>query len=208
MVLSWFFLVGCYRQLVRKAKRMEVYDRGSQTSIFSRFSQYLSLLSIYLIFAWLACTLWAALGYSVTGFNEFISFGIFGSACFLCFARAYTYFALNDFEYFQDVEKLNKWVDKHNKNIGEMEVKKAEIQQQLLDGSLLLPKLPPKEPEPLPPAPVAPPAGPVDQENPPAEGEEDDAGARAAAEIERLQAERAAAAAANDVKAEEEAAKS
>jgi len=99
LMLSWFFLVGCYRQLIRKAQRMEVYDKGSQTSLFSRFSDYISLLSIYLIFSWIACILWSVLGYWVTGWIEFISFGIFGSACTICFARAYTYFALNDFEY-------------------------------------------------------------------------------------------------------------
>ena len=36
LMLSWFFLVGCYRQLIRKAKKMEVYDKGSQKSLFSR----------------------------------------------------------------------------------------------------------------------------------------------------------------------------
>lgn len=35
LVFSWFFIVGCYRQLIRKAKKMEVYDDGSNISIFS-----------------------------------------------------------------------------------------------------------------------------------------------------------------------------
>jgi hypothetical protein len=171
LMLSWFFLVGCYRQLIRKAKKMEVYDKGSQKSLFSRFSKYVSLLSLYLIFAWIACILWSILGYWVTGWIEFISFGIFGSACFICFARAYTYFALNDFEYLQDVEKLNKRIDRHNVNIGELEKRKADIQQKLADGTLLLPKLPPKVAEipPPPPPPPPPPAPPA-----PGEGEEVD----------------------------------
>ena len=70
-----------------------------------------------------------------------------------------------------DVEKLNKKIDRHNVNIGEMEIKKAEIQQKLVDGTLLLPKLPPKVEEipPPPPPPPPPPAPPA-----PAEGEEVD----------------------------------
>jgi hypothetical protein len=130
LVCSWFFLVGCYRQLIRKAKRMEIYDlRESQTSFFNRFRDQLSLLSFYLIFSWLAFILWSTLAFWITRWVEFILFGIFGSGCLLCFARAYTYFALNDFEYLQDVEKLNKKIDRHNEQIGEMEVKKAQIQQ-------------------------------------------------------------------------------
>ena len=38
LMLSWFFLVGCYRQLIRKAKKMEVWDKDSQVSMFSRFT--------------------------------------------------------------------------------------------------------------------------------------------------------------------------
>jgi hypothetical protein len=72
--------------------------------------------------------MWGSLGFWVTGWIEFISFGIFGSGCLIMFARAYTYFCLNDFEYLQDVEKLNKKIDRHNKNINDMELKKAEIQ--------------------------------------------------------------------------------
>jgi hypothetical protein len=107
---------------------MEVFDNDSQVSMFSGLRKYISLLSVYLIFSWFACILWASLGYWVSGWMEFISFGIFGSGCVLMFARAYTYFSLNDFEYFQDVEKLNKKIDRHNKNIDDMELKKSEIQ--------------------------------------------------------------------------------
>ena len=97
--------------------KMEVFDDNAQVSIFSAFKKYISLLSIYLILSWFACIIWASIGYSITGWNEFISMGIFGSGCLILFARAYTYFSLNDFEYLQDVEKLNKKIDRHNKNI-------------------------------------------------------------------------------------------
>jgi hypothetical protein len=99
-------------------------------------------MSFYLIFSWLACVLWAILGFWVSEWFEFISFGIFGSGALLCFARAYVYLTLNDFEYLQDVNKLNKKIDRHNKDIDDMEIKKSEIQRQFADGTLVLPKLP------------------------------------------------------------------
>jgi len=43
------------------------------------------------------------------------------------YLRALTYFSLNEFDYFQDIGKLNKQIDKHNKKIEKMEKKKAEI---------------------------------------------------------------------------------
>jgi hypothetical protein len=113
--------------LIRKAKKMEVFNKDNQTSLFARFEKYISLMSVYLIFSWFAFVLWASLGLWVTERFEFISFGIFGSGCLLSFVRAYVYFALNDFEYLQDVNKLNKMIDKHNMNINAMEIKKLEI---------------------------------------------------------------------------------
>ena len=66
------------------------------------------------------------------------------------YGRGFVYFALNDFDYFQNVKKLNLAIDKHNENIASMEKKKADIQQQLLDGTLMLPALPPPGSDPAP----------------------------------------------------------
>lgn len=38
-----------------------------------------------------------------------------GTPCVLFFYRALVFFKLNDWEYFQDVEALNKNIDNHNK---------------------------------------------------------------------------------------------
>ena len=82
-------------------------------------------MSFYLIFSWIASVVWSIIGFRATRLWEFITFGVFGSGFVLCFARAFVYFALNDFEYLQDVNKVNKGIDKHNKNIDLMEIKKA-----------------------------------------------------------------------------------
>lgn len=60
---------------------------------------------------------------------------------------------MNDFEYFQDVEKLNKYIDKHNQKVDENQVKRKQIQKELADGTLLLPPPEPSKPEPTPPKP-------------------------------------------------------
>jgi hypothetical protein len=99
-VFSLFFLIGCYRQLVRKAKKMEVFNKSNQKSLFNKFSHILSLMSFYLIFSWLAFVVWSLLAFKTTRWFEFITFGILGSGSVLCLARAYVYFTLNDFEYF------------------------------------------------------------------------------------------------------------
>mgnify|MGYP006899652061 FL=1 len=76
----------------------------------------------------------------------------------LSYAQGYLYFICNDHDYFQDVEKLNRRIDKHNKNIGELELRKADIQAKIASGELLLPPPPPPAPAPVP-APIPAPAG-------------------------------------------------
>jgi len=139
-VFSLFFCIGCYRLMKRKAFRMEVFDNRKTKSIFLRFSKYLSLMSIYLILTWLALVTWSIILYAKTESFNFISLGVFGSGAVLCFARAYVYFILNDYNYLQDVNKLNKFIDRHNKKIEEMEIKKAKIQEDFANGTLVLPK--------------------------------------------------------------------
>ena len=69
--------------------------------------------------------MWGYLGFWTTGRLEFISYGIFGSAAILNFSRGYIFFTLNEFQLFQDIKKLNKWIDKHNKKIDEMDAHKV-----------------------------------------------------------------------------------
>ena len=145
-VFSLFFCIGCYRLLKRKAFRMEVFDNRKTKSIFLRFNKYLSLMSIYLILTWFAFVTWSIILYANTESFNFISLGIFGSGAILCFARAYVYFILNDYNYLQDVNKLNKFIDRHNKKIEQMEINKAKIQEDFANGTLVLPKAPKPKP--------------------------------------------------------------
>ena len=76
--------------------------------------------------------------------NNWPVWGTCGAGSVLCFLRAYVFFAMNDFDYFQDVKKLNAYIDRHNKKIDENEKKRLQIQQDLADGTLMLP--PPEDP--------------------------------------------------------------
>ena len=90
---------------------MEVFDQRKS----KRCTKYISLLSIYMILAWFAFVTWSVILYINTKSFDFISLGVFGSGALLCFARAYVFFILNDYNYLQNVNKLNKFIDRHNK---------------------------------------------------------------------------------------------
>jgi hypothetical protein len=45
----------------------------------------------------------------------------------LSYIRGLVYLSLNEYEFFQDVEKLNISIDNHNEKIKSTEVKRAEI---------------------------------------------------------------------------------
>jgi len=77
-------------------------------------------------FTYIGVVIWSFIGFWITEMNMFPIWGTTGSACFLCFLRAYIYFCMNDFEYFQNVEKLNAYIDRHNVQIDENELRKKE----------------------------------------------------------------------------------
>jgi hypothetical protein len=67
----------------------------------------------------------------------------------MAYLQGYLYFICNDCDYTQNVEKLNRRIDKHNADIGEREKRKLEIQEKIANGQLFLP-------DPEPPTPVQP----------------------------------------------------
>jgi hypothetical protein len=133
LVITVCFLLSCFRQLVRKAKGMEVFVSKDQKP-----NERLTMIPI----CWVFCIIWSCLCYWQTGKLESLTIGILGSGCLLCFAGAFTYFALNEFEYFQDIEKLNRKIDMHNKKIDGMEATREKLQKDLCDGKLNLPNIP------------------------------------------------------------------
>jgi len=94
-VISFYFMVSTFRIFVRKIRKVE--NKGQTGSLFDRLQKYVSQLTLYMIFSWLGCILWGSLGWWVTGYFEWISFGIFGTAAILNFARAFIYFTLNGY---------------------------------------------------------------------------------------------------------------
>ena len=70
---------------------------------------------------------WAGVAFWATDQGFCFIFGSLGPLAMMFFAKGYVYFVLNEYDYFQDVSKLNKQIDRHNKNIDEMEQRKADI---------------------------------------------------------------------------------
>jgi len=157
--LSVFLFFCLYRLFVRKAQKMEAYNvKKAQAITISK--RYLTPWFFVFLACVVDCVLWACFFWWVSGLMSVLFIGIFGSISALFFTQAYLYFIVNDFDYTQNVEKLNKRIDQHNKNIAEMEIKKAEIQAKIVSGEIFLPP-----PKPIPP--------PVDDEpaDAPANGE-------------------------------------
>lgn len=113
-----------------------------------------------MLFCFIASAIWGFLALWATEMKVWPVWATCGTGTVLCFLRAYVYFSMNDFEYFQDVKKLNAFIDRHNKKIEENEQKRVKIQQDLANGTLLLPPPdadPPKpapQPQPRPPRPA------------------------------------------------------
>ena len=88
----------------------------------------LDLLTVYMILVYIGFFIWAFIAFWITEEKFYPVWGTLGSGCMLCFLRAYLFFCMNDFEYFQDVEKLNAFIDRHNEKIDANEVKKQQVQ--------------------------------------------------------------------------------
>lgn len=80
-----------------------------------------------MIFTFIAAVFWSIFWFWYTEKAAVLYIGIFGSAAFLSYVMAYLYFVLNEYDYFQDVEKVNRRIDRHNANITRMEKKKEDI---------------------------------------------------------------------------------
>lgn len=119
---TFYFVMGLGRLSIRTATRCEQLGAEETQSLLK--NKFIDLLSIYMILVYIGFFIWAFIAYWITDSKFFPIWGTTGSGCILCFLRAYIYFCMNDFEYFQDVEKLNAFIDRHNKKIDENEKKK------------------------------------------------------------------------------------
>jgi len=90
----------------------------------------MDLMVVYIILTWLACLGWSIFALAISGSDLaglIIAGGIIGPLVIMFYMRAYIYYSLNDFEFFEDVKLVNKEIDKHNKDITEMEQSKERI---------------------------------------------------------------------------------
>ena len=126
-VLSFYFFVALIRIYARKATGAEQFGEAKKKSILRKFD-FIGPMGFFIIFVFVICWIWGLILYAITSIAYFIVFGTLGSMAILAFTRGYVYFTINEYDYFEDVEKLNKKIDRHNKRIDEVEKKKAEIQ--------------------------------------------------------------------------------
>lgn len=118
--------------MVRKAKQTDLYSkRNVADNAFTCYKKnpYIDILTMYILISFILCAIWSGVAFWATSKAYVLIGGLIGPLVIMFYGRGFVYFALNDFDYFQNVKKLNASVDKHNENIESMEKKKAEIQQ-------------------------------------------------------------------------------
>lgn len=125
LVFSFYYFIGLARLAIRKAMRLEA--KGAQSTKSWLQNKMVDLLTIYIILCLVASTIWGFIALWATEKKMWAVWGTCGAGSVLCFLRAYVYFAINDFEYFQDVKKLNAFIDRHNKKIEENTKKREKI---------------------------------------------------------------------------------
>ena len=85
-------------------------------------------MSVYILLTWFACILWTGLGYWISADKNVWIWGILAPLVIMFFMRAFVFLSLNDFDFLQDIYKLNKKIDKHNKEIDELEKNRLKLQ--------------------------------------------------------------------------------
>ena len=144
LAISIYVLFCLFRIYIRKAKQMEAYESKKTLAVKNR---HITPWMLYVFVAWVLSLAWTAVDYYILGDYRVFIGGILGFICIMAYLQGYLYFICNDFDYTQNVEKLNRRIDKHNADIGEREKRKLEIQEKIANGQLFLP-------DPEPPTPV------------------------------------------------------
>lgn len=150
LVFTFYFFLALFRIMVRKAAQTDLYSRkNAPANSFTCYKKnpHVDIMTAYILISFILCAIWSGVAFWATSKPHVLIGGLIGPLVIAFYGRGFVYFALNDFDYFQNVKKLNLAIDKHNENIASMETKKAAIQQQLLDGTLMLPSLAPASPE-------------------------------------------------------------
>ena len=125
-VLTLFILFCMLRIYIRKGSKCENY--GTDISCCKCFpkNNFFDIMVIFMIITWLIAIGWGVIFNWIYGRVEYIIWSTCGIPAILLYLRGLVFFILNDFEYTQDVEKLNNYIDQHNQAIDEAESKKKQ----------------------------------------------------------------------------------
>lgn len=125
-VLSLFFILSLMRIYIRKASRTENYGTNEAISAFKN-NRWCGLMTIYIFFNFTMFALWSAFAYWITREKQVVLWGVLPPLFVMFYMRAYVYLVLNDYSYLQNIEKINKKIDKHNLKVEQIEVNRDKI---------------------------------------------------------------------------------
>jgi hypothetical protein len=110
---------------VYRRKKKDIKGSVIFYMFFKRFDVYWS----YLIATYLLILLASLLIYDSTGQSLWIIIGIFAPLGLLFLLNAYTYYCLNEFRVFQDIDKRNNLIRKANAKLDKMNAKVNDIRK-------------------------------------------------------------------------------
>ena len=134
--VSVFCVISLVRLMIRRSRGQEV--TGQRKAVWLKCC-FLSHQVIFWFATFACCIGWSLIAWSATGKRSALIIGICGSLCVLSLLQCLLYLATNEFDYFQDIDKLNRRIDNHNKEIAKIEKIKIETQEKILAGSAYSP---------------------------------------------------------------------
>jgi cell shape-determining protein MreC len=128
IVATFFSLLGTYRLFMRKKRKIEPQIHFYLKN--KRFDMYWIFISAAFIFL-------AAIGlicYWITQVVSYFLVIVFVSIFIIAYLNAYLHYVMNDYYLFQDVEKINNYVRKHNSKLADLREKVDKIKKELEVG--------------------------------------------------------------------------
>ena len=118
-----YFFIALGRIFVRVGSSIDMHGVMSSKSIFNK-CRCLESLTIYMLVCFILLCAWSSVIFWATAEStplpdkpsettltyqyNILSYGILLPLALMFYLRGLTYFSLNDFDYFQDIEKVNK----------------------------------------------------------------------------------------------------
>jgi hypothetical protein len=125
LVFTFFFAILVYR--VFKRKRNGIDSKVYLFVTFKHFDLYwFFLLILYGFLCIISCIL-----YWTSDDQRYLIVGLLAPISVALLLNAYLKFAQNDFNYLEDISKINKWIDIHNTKIDEVKDKIKEFKKKM-----------------------------------------------------------------------------